>query len=242
MRIKTKHLYAPKSIFGVKRVLLALNRDLDHVKRDINFNGDFGFAISHSISKHNATLTNVEVATLFLEDRRFFSHSGFEFISLLRTLKRYLLRGSFGGMSTIDQQVVRVSLDRYERTFYRKINEIALAIFLNSHVSKRNIFDYYLHNAYTGYKMEGCEIAARKVFHTPASKLTKNQAAFIASLFPLPFPRSVWEVYSIDPNYPFSDPLKIIELGKSCAPRWASRVGYRMNIALTAYDRMPNSL
>lgn len=201
MKIKPSHLYSPKSTLGVKRKLLALNLDLDSVKEDIQFNKDYGWYFPHSISTHSEDLTNVEVAILYLEDRRFFSHGGFEFRSLLRGIKRYIMRGSLNGMSTIDQQVVRISLRRRERTLGRKVNEIILAVCINMHASKRSIFDYYIHNAYMGHRMEGCEVAARKVFGLSAASLNKQQAAFIASLMPLPFPRSAWEAYSTTPTY-----------------------------------------
>lgn len=242
MKINQDHLYSPKRSLGFKRLLLRLNRDLDHVKRDISFNSDFGRHFSHSIFVSDSNLTNIEVAALYLEDRRFFSHNGFEVRSFLRALKRLLTRGTLNGMSTIDQQVVRISLKRYERTFSRKLNEIAIAIFLNHHVSKRSIFDYYIHNAYLGYKIQGCEVAARKIFGTRAADLDQRQAAFVVSLFPLPFPRLVWEKYVNHPQYPFHDPDDIIEIATEITPRWAKRLKYRMSVAQDAYDRMPRSL
>lgn len=242
MKIKPEHLYAPKSTLGFKRLLLSLNRDLDRVKRDIDFNGTYQMMAHHSIFIYNNKLTNIEIATLFLEDRRFFTHNGFEFRSFLRAIKRYILQRKLNGMSTIDQQVIRISLGRFERSLLRKLNEITLAFFLNFHTSKRRILDYYIHNAYLGYKIEGCEIAAWKIFCKRASQLDQRQAAFIASLFPLPFPKSVWKAYASHPSYPFSDPNEILDLAKDHAPRWASRVSYRMKIALTSYDRMPKSL
>ncbi|NKX39724.1 biosynthetic peptidoglycan transglycosylase [Tritonibacter mobilis] len=242
MKIKPAHLYAPKSTLGLKRLLLSLNRDLDYVKRDIQFNGNYGMLFKHSISAYSNQLTNIEIATLFLEDRRFFTHYGFELRSFMRAFKRYALQGSLNGMSTIDQQVIRISLGRYEKSVFRKLNEITLAIFLNLHVSKRRIFDYYIHNAYLGYRIEGCEVASNKIFAKPAAQLNEAQAAFVASLFPLPFPSSVWEAYAVHPCYPFSDPSEILDFANDYAPRWAARMSYRMKIALTSYDRMPRSL
>lgn len=242
MKVKNRHLSSPRRSLGVKRWLLALNRDLDRVKHDISFNKDFGRCFCHSVSIYGANLSNIEIAILYLEDRRFFSHGGFEFRSALRAVKRMFTRGSLGGMSTIDQQVVRISLKRHERTFSRKFNEISLAIFLNFHETKRDIFDYYIHNAYLGHRMEGCEVAARKIFGISAAEMTREQAGFVASLFPLPFPRSLWQAYVADPRYPMFDPEKIISLGDQVAPRWASRVRFRMGVALQGYDRMPKSL
>ena len=90
--------------------------------------------------------------------------------------------------------------------------------------------------------MEGCEVAANKIFRLGAASLNENQAAFIASLFPLPFPKSVWVAYSSHSRYPFSEPSEIIGFAKDVAPRWSERVQYRFSIAQDAYERMPKSL
>lgn len=242
MRIRPIHLHRPKHILGVKKYLIRLNRDLDSIKLDIKNSVEMSFFYDTTIFPFNTALCNFEICILYLEDRRFFRHGGLELRSFIRGLKRLFSRGSIGGISTVDQQCVRISLERYERTFSRKVNEIILAALLNLHVPKRHILFYYIHNAYTGYQMRGCEVASQKIFGIGAEFLDQEQAAFLASLFPLPFPRVLWEEYSKKENYPYTDPSEIISLGEIFCPRWASRVKYRSAIAIKSYDFKPNSL
>jgi membrane peptidoglycan carboxypeptidase len=242
MLIQERNRNRPKLRIGLKRYLLSLNRDLDRIKADIATNYDYGRYFSHSIYADAKELTTLESTILYMEDKRYFIHSGVEVRSIARGLRRLIRRGSIGGISTIEQQVVRISLGRHEKTFARKFSELILAFCLNLHKPKRQIFDYYIHNAYLGYKMEGCEIAARKAFGISAKNLDGPQSAFVASLLPLPFPRSVWEEYHKSQSYPCSDPSFIISIGETAAPRWASRMKYRMKIAEKGYDFIPNNL
>lgn len=242
VQLNPRHLSSPKASLGFKRWLLSLNRDIDRVKGDVHSNRDLAFVVLHSITGREDSLTHVETAILYLEDRRFFSHFGVEVRSFLRSIRRFLLKGRLGGMSTIDQQVVRISLNRYERTLSRKARETILAILLNLHCSKRIIFDYYIHNAYLGYGMRGVEVASRKIFGVEANHLSEDQAVLIASLFPLPFPRVVWDVYSVARGYPFSCAKDILTFAEKTSPRWAARIRYRMEIASQAYARMPSNL
>ena len=73
--------------------------------------------------KQQPRLTKLEKMVLLLEDRRFFEHSGVDWFSVLREIKRLLLRKRHGGASTIDMQLFRTISDRYERTMLRKVRE-----------------------------------------------------------------------------------------------------------------------
>lgn len=242
MRISDNSALRPRMNFGVKKTLLELNVSLDSIKSDILFNRDYGFFFNHSILPTSKRLTKIELLVLFLEDRRFFVHHGFELRSLLRVFRRFLRRGKIGGMSTIDQQVVRISTKRYERSLRRKVREVFLAYLCNFHVSKKEILDYYIHNAYLGHRIEGCEIAAQKIFGCDAQNLSWEQAAFIASLYPLPFPKSAWESYYSNPRYPSEDPMEVLDICALTAERWSKRIAARMHHALENQDFRPKSL
>ncbi|RGP37323.1 biosynthetic peptidoglycan transglycosylase [Pseudotabrizicola alkalilacus] len=240
MRISDRNKFAPRASISIKRFLLGLNRDLDQLKHNISINSDLGF--SHSIDTYHTELTRLELTILYLEDRRFFSHSGIELRALARGAKRFIKKGAIGGISTIDQQIVRISTRRSDRTFSRKLKELILAYLINYHKSKREILSYYIHNAYLGHHMEGCEIASQKCFLLPATHLDSHQSSFIACLFPLPFPKSVWEEYYNSPHYPSRDPDLILDIGQKIAPRWAGRVRFRMKVAAKAQAFKPKSL
>ncbi|WP_282061669.1 biosynthetic peptidoglycan transglycosylase [Roseobacter litoralis] len=242
MKISERSNYRPRLSLGLKRYLLALNRDIDGVKSDIKFNREYGFYYNHSLLVASNHLSPLEVTVLYMEDRRFFLHRGIELRSLLRGFRRMLSRGRFGGISTIDQQVVRISTGRNQRTIGRKVRELSLAFFLNFHCTKSELLNYYIHHAYLGYRIEGVEEAAKKLFGIQAAQLNWKQSAFIASLFPLPFPKAVWNAYSVHPSYPNSDPSFIMNIAKAESQRWADRVAYRMNLANSGQDFKPRSL
>ncbi|MGR3533315.1 MAG: biosynthetic peptidoglycan transglycosylase [Pseudooceanicola nanhaiensis] len=236
MKIPPSKIHKPSTQLSLKKFLLGLNRDLDSIKDAVNWNRDYGFYFDHSLQLNCETMSNLEMAVLYLEDRRFYVHKGIELRSIVRALKRLLQHGRINGISTIDQQVVRIATRRFERSFSRKANEITLAWLLNLHLSKRSIFEYYIYNAYFGYRMQGCEVASRKIFGLHASDLNERQASFIASLLPLPFPKEVYQRYTESGLHPLDDPSDIIAFAESVAPRWSRRVMYRFNIAQQAYD------
>lgn len=242
MKIGNESAYRPRLSIGFKRMLLEMNQSLDSIKSDVQFNRDYGFYFDHSIYASSDSLTRLEIMVLFLEDRRFFLHRGFELRSVLRLLRRFVRRGKLGGMSTIDQQIVRISTRRNERTVGRKLREIVLAWLCNFHLSKKEMLDYYLHNAYLGYRIEGCEVAAQKIFKRSAEELSWDQAAFVASLFALPFPKAVWAAYSAQAAYPFSEPEELLSFAEHISDRWAKRVRGRMRHAAGNQGFRPKSL
>jgi len=115
--------------FSLKRMLVSLNRDLELVifRIDDKIFDHFHFNHSHSIQLDQ--LSNLQLAVLFLEDRRFFAHRGVELRAPARAVKRVCLGKRMGAVSTIDQQVVRICTGRYERTLRRKVRESVLAFF-----------------------------------------------------------------------------------------------------------------
>jgi len=195
----------------------------------------------HSIDRHSQELSNIERAALFLEDRRFFIHSGVEFRSIPRLLRRMLRGRRPGGISTIDQQVVRIATRKTERTIGRKTREMLLAYALNTHSSKRDILYYYLHNAYFGYKLSGCELASRHIFGCTASDLSYRQACFVASLLPLPLPRQVYELCQSGVFSSPCDPSDIFANIQVSKLKWAPRIEFRFNIALQGQGFTPKS-
>jgi monofunctional glycosyltransferase len=91
------------------------------------------------------------VATLIAaEDHRSSTHPGIDPISILRVVLLWLRTGKVQGASTIEQQLVRVVLGRYERTWRRKATEQMVAIALSRKRSKAKIASTYLSMAFYG--------------------------------------------------------------------------------------------
>ena len=122
------------------------------------------------------------------EDHRFFYHIGFDIIAIARAIKNRLLHDKIEGASTIEQQLVRVLTNDYERTFRRKIREILLATTLVSVIPKRAIPNIYLNVAYFGAGMTGLQQTFNKLKISKADKISLDDAASIISRIKYPQP------------------------------------------------------
>ncbi|NWG45779.1 MAG: penicillin-binding protein 1A [Alphaproteobacteria bacterium] len=122
-------------------------------------------------------------AFLATEDRRFYSHPGVDALSLARAVLANLRAGGLvQGGSTITQQVAKNLFLTPERTLRRKLQEAALALWLERHLSKHEILTLYLNRIYFGAGTYGIEAAAETYFGVPASEVTLAQAAMLAGL------------------------------------------------------------
>src|SRR5512139_990903 len=93
----------------------------------------------------------VRRATVAIEDRRFFEHSGVDFEGIARAaVKNVEAGGIVEGGSTITQQLVRNLYISRERTVQRKVKEACLATKLDRAHSKEWILTTYLNQVYYG--------------------------------------------------------------------------------------------
>lgn len=120
------------------------------------------------------------------EDHRFFYHIGFDIIAITRAVKNRLLHDKIEGASTIEQQLVRVLTNDYQRTFSRKIREILLATTLTSVIPKRAIPKIYLNVAYFGAGMTGLQQTFTKLQISKTDNISIDDAASIISRIKYP--------------------------------------------------------
>ena len=130
-----------------------------------------------SLPKH------VPQAFIAIEDRRFYSHYGIDPIGIARAFTANVLRrGVAQGGSTLTQQLAKNLFLTQERTLARKVQEVALALWLEHKFSKQQILDMYLNRVYFGAGAYGVEAAAGRYFNKPAQKLSVAEAAMLAGL------------------------------------------------------------
>lgn len=130
---------------------------------------------------------NLVHAVLATEDRRFFEHFGIDVIGTLRALTvNTRANGVVQGGSSLTQQLAKNLFLSNERTMQRKINEAFLALWLESHLSKREILSLYLDRAYLGGGTFGVQAASQFYFGKSVRDLTLPEAAMIAGLFKAP--------------------------------------------------------
>jgi penicillin-binding protein 1A len=139
------------------------------------------FVPIRSIPKH---LINSFLAA---EDSNFYSHSGIDFMAILRAVINNISsvmssNGLSGGGSTITQQVVKNFLLSNERTFQRKIKEAILAFRMTENFSKDEVLELYLNQIYLGSGSYGVAAAAQVYFDKSIEDLSIEETALLATL------------------------------------------------------------
>lgn len=123
------------------------------------------------------------------EDHRYFRHCGIDPIAICRAIWRGIALGRTEGASTIEMQVVRVVSGRFERSFQRKIREMALATLVTRAIPKEALPAVYLRIGYFGWRMNGFEAACRRL-GVVAAALTAAQTAGLVARLKYPQPRA----------------------------------------------------
>jgi penicillin-binding protein 1A len=122
-------------------------------------------------------------AVLATEDRRFYEHNGVDIRGLARASIHLLISGTKSqGASTITMQVARNFFLTQKKTFTRKLNEILLALKIETELPKDKILELYLNKIYFGKHAYGVQAAAQVYYGTTIDKLTLAQTAMIAGL------------------------------------------------------------
>jgi membrane peptidoglycan carboxypeptidase len=129
----------------------------------------------------------LEKLLISAEDHRFRFHFGFDIYAICRAIYNNLFLKKREGASTIEQQLVRVITNCYEKTYSRKIQEIILSISLYSIVPKRLIPSLYLQLVYFGNNIFGIETYL-KVYSIDPLNLSLEQGAEIISKIKYPDP------------------------------------------------------
>jgi penicillin-binding protein 1A len=126
-------------------------------------------------------------AFIAIEDRRFYSHFGVDPIGLARAVvANALRRGVSQGGSTITQQLAKNLFLTQERTLWRKMQELVLALWLERKFSKTQILELYLNRVYFGSGAYGVEAAAQRYFGKSARQVKVAEAAMLAGLVKSP--------------------------------------------------------
>lgn len=126
-------------------------------------------------------------ALLDTEDKRFYEHSGIDFISLANDLVglvgSLITEGSLGpGASTITMQLARNVSFSLERRFLRKFKEMLLALKIERELTKDEILELYINVVPFGKRAYGAEAAALTYYGKPLKELTLPQLAMLAGI------------------------------------------------------------
>lgn len=149
------------------------------IKEENQFNGDFcALKDLNNFTKE---------AFISIEDKEFYKHNGVNkkriAKALVNNLKSMRLKE---GASTISQQLIKNTHLSNEKTFERKLKEIALTQKLEKDFSKDEILESYLNIIFFGNNCYGLESASKYYFNKPAKNLNLAESCTLAGMIKSP--------------------------------------------------------
>jgi len=130
-------------------------------------------------------------AVLAIEDRRFFEHSGVNFLRMAEAAWIDVVRGRHEqGGSTLTMQLSRGFFLSPEKTIKRKLTEMLIAEEMEQKFSKQDIFDFYANWVDLGqrgsFAISGFAEASKSYFNKDLKDITLPEAALLAGLIQRP--------------------------------------------------------
>ncbi|GIF69879.1 penicillin-binding protein 1A [Asanoa ishikariensis] len=142
----------------------------------------------------------VQHAVAAAEDRKFYEHSGVDYVGIARAAWNNFTGGERQGASTITQQYARNAIKGLDdATYGRKVREAVMASKLNDEFDKNKIMEMYLNTIYFGRGAYGIEAAAQTYFSKSVSKLSVAEGAVLAGVIKQPVPSATHKGF--DPGY-----------------------------------------
>ncbi len=131
-------------------------------------------------------------SVVLTEDSSFWTHHGFDFEEMQRSMKRNLEKGKYvRGGSTITQQLAKNLYLTEEKTLFRKFKEAIITLRLEQSLTKKEILERYLNVVHFGKDIFGVTKAAEVYFHKKPGQLNLVESAFLTFLLPSPEKYSV---------------------------------------------------
>ncbi len=136
-------------------------------------------------------------AVISAEDKRFFQHSGFDPIRIVKAAWVDIReRRRAEGASTLSQQLARGFWLDQKKTIRRKLAEMMITLQLEQKLTKEQIFEYYANQVDLGHRgsfgVRGFGEAAEVYFGKDLSHLTLPEAATLAGLIQRPSYFNPW--------------------------------------------------
>lgn len=125
-------------------------------------------------------------AAIAAEDSKFCSHGGFDLEAIEDAMKRNASGGRIRGGSTISQQTAKNVFLWQGGGYFRKGLEAWFTLLIEQLWGKRRIMDVYLNVAETGIGTYGVNAGSQRYYGHDASAMTRQEAARIAAVLPLP--------------------------------------------------------
>jgi monofunctional biosynthetic peptidoglycan transglycosylase len=137
----------------------------------------------------NRISVHLQHAVIAAEDERFFQHHGFDWKQIEQAAQEDVQEHRERGASTITQQLVRNLFLSTNRSILRKGLEFSIVPLTEAILTKRRILELYLNVIEFGRGIYGAQAVSRIYFHIPAQRLSRLEAAELASVLPSPVRR-----------------------------------------------------
>ncbi len=126
-------------------------------------------------------------AFIAIEDRRFHRHWGVDPRAIGRAFVANMSAGGVKqGGSTITQQLAKTSFLSSDRSYKRKAQEVIIAFWLETWLTKDEILSRYMSSVYFGDGVYGLRAAARHYFDRTPENLSLAQSAMLAGMVQAP--------------------------------------------------------
>jgi penicillin-binding protein 1A len=191
-------LLASSLLGGLGGLLFVYSSDLPQIRALEDFRPDIvtelyaddGQIIGNFALQRRILLTYEQIppilknAILTTEDQHFEEHWGVDFTRVAGAAWRnFLAHRVAEGASTLTMQLAgTLFLDRSDRTMRRKIQETLLALQIERHYTKQQIFTMYCNQIYLSHGNYGFEAASEYYFSKPVGRLTVPEAALLAGM------------------------------------------------------------
>lgn len=157
-----------------------------------------------------------------IEDYKFWKHRGINlsniYYSAKHNIKRYLRiisrgdhSGDVRGGSTISQQLVKNMYFNYRKSYFRKVMEMFITLWMERSISKEEIMELYMNFVFFGNGQYGIRQAARYYFDCAPEEMTVSQSLF---LLPLLFAPTMLNPYRVPESFFNYRQIKVNELAK----------------------------
>ena len=130
--------------------------------------------------------SHLQLAVVCSEDQNFLLHYGFDFKALKKAMLNNEKSKKIRGGSTISQQTAKNVFLWNGRNYIRKGFEAYFTLLIETAWSKERIMEVYLNVIEFGDGIYGAEAASQHYFKKSAAKLSREEAAILASLLPNP--------------------------------------------------------
>ncbi|RKS94895.1 penicillin-binding protein 1A [Flavobacterium limicola] len=142
--------------------------------------------IKIEIIKDDVSINKLIDYLISAEDHRYKYHVGFDIIAIIRAFRNRILYKKQEGASTIEQQLVRTIIGKYEKSLSRKLREICLAFALKLFINKKTTALIYLNIAYYGTDFKGLDKVLKKFNLKKGDYINDNICAEIVSRLKYP--------------------------------------------------------